>query len=418
MAVDTPAKIAVLGAGPMGLEAALYARFLGYDVDIFEQGQIADQVRRWGHVRMFTPFRMNASPLGLAAIAAHDHAYRPPEPEAFLTGSELVERYLQPLAQTDLLVDHLRLQTRVRAIGRETVLKDRPIGGTAREHLRFRLIVESETEEQDVEADVVIDATGTYGQPRWLGAEGIPCVGERAFQSRIEYHLPDIASQSARYAGKHTLVLGSGYSAATAIVDLATLAAEASDTHITWLTRSARESPIITIANDPLVARSELSARANRIAAEDARVQHHSACAVRSLHADDGGAIRVEVCGTDLAPITVDQIVALVGYRPDLQFTSELQYETCYATEGPMKLAASLLAESAHDCLSIPASGPEQLVTTEPQFFVIGSKSYGRNPHFLLAHGLEQIKQIFRILGDRDSLDLYTHIDHLLPDES
>ena len=38
MAVDTPAKIAILGAGPIGLEAALYDRYLGYEVDVFERG--------------------------------------------------------------------------------------------------------------------------------------------------------------------------------------------------------------------------------------------------------------------------------------------------------------------------------------------------------------------------------------------
>ena len=73
MAVDTPATIAILGAGPIGLEAALYARFLGYDVIVFERGQVAENVRQWGHVRMFTPFDLNCSPLGKAAIAAQDH---------------------------------------------------------------------------------------------------------------------------------------------------------------------------------------------------------------------------------------------------------------------------------------------------------------------------------------------------------
>ncbi|HVW37886.1 MAG TPA: FAD-dependent oxidoreductase, partial [Pirellulales bacterium] len=48
MAVDTPARIAILGAGPIGLEAALYARYLGYDVDIYERGRAAENLLRWG----------------------------------------------------------------------------------------------------------------------------------------------------------------------------------------------------------------------------------------------------------------------------------------------------------------------------------------------------------------------------------
>src|SRR5213593_4367048 len=122
MAIDTPARLAILGAGPIGLEAALYARFLGYEVVVYERGEIAASVREWGHVRMFTPFGMNHTTLGLAAIRAHDESYGPPADDALLTGSEWVERYLLPLAGTDLLSDHLRLNTVVVAVGKEELL--------------------------------------------------------------------------------------------------------------------------------------------------------------------------------------------------------------------------------------------------------------------------------------------------------
>src|SRR5688572_28845188 len=117
MAIDTPAKLAILGAGPIGLEAALYARFLGYDVVVYDRG-VAESVRQWGHVRMFTPFGMNRTTLGLAAIQAHDESYRPPPDDALLTGHEWIERYLLPLSQTDLLSDHLRLGTSVSGVGK------------------------------------------------------------------------------------------------------------------------------------------------------------------------------------------------------------------------------------------------------------------------------------------------------------
>ena len=63
-------KLAILGAGPIGLEAALVAHSAGYDVKIFERGEIADSVRQWGHVRMFSPFKMNASVEGIALLRA------------------------------------------------------------------------------------------------------------------------------------------------------------------------------------------------------------------------------------------------------------------------------------------------------------------------------------------------------------
>ena len=63
MAIDTPATILIIGAGPLGLETALYARYLGYDVIACEAGDVGSHVKQWEHVEMFSPFSMNASPV-------------------------------------------------------------------------------------------------------------------------------------------------------------------------------------------------------------------------------------------------------------------------------------------------------------------------------------------------------------------
>ena len=221
MAIDTPARIAVLGAGPLGLEAALYGRFLGYDVDIYELGEVADNIRRWGHVQMFSPFALNASALGLAALAAQDEGYRPPEAAALLSGSEYIERYLLPLSQTDLLSDHLHRNTRVTALARRHLLKDQPIGSDPRREAEFMLLLADSDGERLATADVVIDASGTYRTPRWLGAGGMPALGERALRSAIHYHLPDVLGRDRdQFRGQRTLVVGHGYSAATTVVAL------------------------------------------------------------------------------------------------------------------------------------------------------------------------------------------------------
>ena len=67
---DYTPRIAILGAGPIGLEAAIYARYLGFDVAVFDRGTVANNVLQWGHVRMFSPFSMNSSSLGVAALKA------------------------------------------------------------------------------------------------------------------------------------------------------------------------------------------------------------------------------------------------------------------------------------------------------------------------------------------------------------
>jgi glycine/D-amino acid oxidase-like deaminating enzyme len=187
MAVDTPARIAILGAGPIGLEAALYARYLGYDVDLYERGRVAEHLRQWGHVRLFTPFSANSSPLGVAALAAQDTDWKPPAADALLAARELVERYLVPLALSDLLADCLHERSEIVTVGRGALLKG-DLSGEERAEADFRLLLRSHGAageplgDRFATADVVIDATGVFCQHNWLGQGGLPAIGESACQ--------------------------------------------------------------------------------------------------------------------------------------------------------------------------------------------------------------------------------------------
>jgi hypothetical protein len=71
------------------------------------------------------------------------------------------------------------------------------------------------------------------------------------------------------------------------------------------------------------------------------------------------------------------------------------------------KLLADTNKNAPADCLDQVSAGPEALLTPEPDFYVLGAKSYGRSSRFLIAAGLEQIRDLFTIIGDRADLDLY-----------
>ncbi|MCZ6778997.1 MAG: hypothetical protein O7F16_08495 [Acidobacteria bacterium] len=103
----------------------------------------------------------------------------------------------------------------------------------------------------------------------------------------------------------------------------------------------------------------------------------------------------------------VDRVIANVGYRPDRSLYEELQVHECYATQGPMRLAAALLGEGSADCLGQTSHGADSLRNPEPDFFILGAKSYGRNPHFLLTVGHAQIRDAFRAIESDENLDLY-----------
>jgi thioredoxin reductase len=422
MSIDTPARIAVIGAGPIGLETALYARFLGYDVDVYERADVAANVGEWRHVSMFSPFGMNRSSLGLAALNAHDAAYEPPGDDAVLTGGQWCKLYLLPLSETDLLADSVHSHVTVAAVGREGLIKTDDVGSPRRAERPFRILLRDEQDRERIAtADVVIDTSGVYRNPNPLGSGGIPAVGETALRDKIDYWLPDVLGRDReRFARRHTLVVGSGYSAATTFLALFELAELEEGTRVTWATRRElapdAEGPIGRIADDRLPARDGLARAANDLARSgNSHVEFYPKTAVDAIDWDEvRRAFDVRLIGSEERQLQFDFVVAHTGFHPDNSLYRELQVHECYATGGPMKLATQLLAEQSADCLNQPAGGRETLVCPEPNFYILGSKSYGRNSRFLYSAGLDQVRQLFTLIGGREDLDLYAGVRHLM----
>jgi NADPH-dependent 2,4-dienoyl-CoA reductase/sulfur reductase-like enzyme len=154
----TRPHLAILGAGPTGLEAALAAAERGWSFSLYEAaGTVAGNVRAWGHVRLFTPWSMNVS----ARMARHLAAagVEVPSGGRCPTGAELVERLLEPLAALPALAPHLRLGTRVEAVAREGLLKNEQIGTAERGRRPFRLLLAGRGGEEVARAAAVIDCT-------------------------------------------------------------------------------------------------------------------------------------------------------------------------------------------------------------------------------------------------------------------
>jgi len=386
-------RIAILGAGPIGLEAALAAADRGDDFTVYEaSGSVGGHVRRWGHVQMFTPWSMNVSPRMRAALP------QAPATDALPSGGELAAQLLEPVAALPALRDRIRRNTRVLAIGREGLLKHEAIGDARRAARPFRLLIERpDGSEAIAHADVVIDATGTYGNPNRLGDGGIDAVNERAFEDRIERFLPALADQHERWAGQTILLTGCGHSAQTAARALAAFARDAPGTRVVWAVRS--EQPDFgAVADDPLSERASLNAAATELAAgaSDA-VQLRPGYVTEALHERDGRIV-VTLRNGAREEVAVDRILALNGGVGDHALYRQLQVHECYATSGPMNLAAALLGEGGGDCLAVRSHGPETLRNPEPGFFILGAKSYGRNSSFLLQVGWQQVDDVFETL--------------------
>ncbi|HLY32313.1 MAG TPA: FAD-dependent oxidoreductase [Ktedonobacterales bacterium] len=382
------APIAIIGAGSVGLAAAAHLLARGATPLVFEAGpQVGSAIQQWGHVRLFSPWRYLVD--AAAAEMLHAAGWRDPSPDELPTGQELVKRYLQPLAALPGMSPYLRLSSRVVAIARQGYDKMKTAG---REEAPFVLTIqEANGATSQMLASAVIDASGTYATPNPLGANGLPALGEQRLGQRIRYGIPDVlGAERARYAGKRVLVVGSGHSAFNALLDLAQLAQQEPGTRIIWaVRRSSLDQLFGGGANDALPARGQLGQRLQAII-EAETVEIHTGVQIEQARMTKQGVI---VSGGDTSLAPVDRIIAATGFRPDLTLTRELRLELDPAVESPRALAP-LIDPNLHSCGTVPPHGYEELKHPERDYYIVGMKSYGRAPTFLMLTGYEQARSI------------------------
>jgi hypothetical protein len=350
---------------------------------------------------MFSPWRFNVD--RAAAALLKRHGWMAPDPEAFPTGRELARRYLDPLAATPEIAPRLRLGVRVTRIGRFGAGKVRTAG---REALPFEVrTLDREGSEGRVLAGAVIDASGTWTSPAPAGASGLPALGEHAAAEHVRYGMPDVlGAERARYAGRRVLVLGGGDSATGVLLDLAELAAEEPATRITWgrrggdLRRSYGGG-----AADQLPRRGMLGIRLRALVERDA-LRVVAPFAVDGIGRAADSALLVAGEGRDgRLTVEADELIVATGLRPDLSILAELRLDLDPALECPRALGP-LIDPNIHSCGTVRPHGAAELAQPEPDLFIVGMKSYGRAPTFLLATGHEQVRSIAaHLAGDEEA---------------
>jgi thioredoxin reductase len=407
MTTSETLPVVVVGAGPVGLAAAAHLWERGLEPLVLEAGDSpAAAVASWGHVRLFSPWRFDVD--AAARRLLEPTGWVEPDPDGLPTGAELVGEYLEPLAQTSALRGRVEYGTRVVAIGRDGADKTRSIGRDSRPY-RVRTQT-ADGEIHDVLAHAVIDASGTFGQPSPIGTGGLPAPGEAEAAAYLAGPLPDVlGAQRERFAGKHTLVVGMGHSAANSLLSLVDLAEQEPATRITWAIRGASARRLYGGgAADELPARGLLGTRLHA-AVEAGKIALLTRVSIDRLVSGDG---TVRILGTGrrdgadgALDLEVHAIVNATGFRPDLDLLREVRLSLDPVVEAPTELAP-LIDPNLHSCGSVPPHGEKVLAHPDAGFYLVGMKSYGRAPTFLLATGYEQVRSIAAALaGDRAAAD-------------
>ncbi|WP_416809043.1 FAD-dependent oxidoreductase [Bacillus thuringiensis] len=395
--------IAIIGGGPVGLAAAAHLAKHGESFILLEAGEkIGSNILTWGHVRLFSPWQYNIDKAALSLL--EEIGWESSDIEALPTGKEIVEQYLQPIANLPKIKPFIHLNTKVLSIGRKDTDKMKTAN---REKMPFMIYTEKEGVIQVYEARAVLDASGTWGNPNPANSNGIWLKEEQSLKKHIFYGIPDIlGKEQKRYANKRVAVVGSGHSAINALLELAKLKESNPKTEIVWIMRKQRtEEAYGGEKKDALEARGALGSKIHQLV-DEGQVEVITPYKIQYVVGTKKG---MDIVGhqeeQEIKINDVHEMIVNTGNRPNLSMISEIRTSIDSATESVGALAP-LIDPNLHSCGTVRPHGEKELRQPEKDFYIVGAKSYGRAPTFLMATGYEQVRSIVAYLtGDYESAE-------------
>jgi thioredoxin reductase len=390
--------VAIIGAGPVGLAAAAHLTVRNQPFVLFEAGStVASNILSWKHIRVFSPWKYNIDKAARQLLEATD--WVSPDDEALPTGEELFSLYFKPLAALASITPHIHLNSKVISVGRKNIDKMKTAG---RDKLPFVVQVATENGFHQFEAKAVIDTSGTWNSTNPIGSGGVHAIGEVEHASRIFYGIPDILSvHENRYKNKSVLVVGSGHSSINAVLELDKLKQKYPATEIHWALRKKNVRDVYGGQEaDALEARGALGIKIEQLVNDD-RVNVYTPFLIHQIEDKDG---QLSLTGFQndekVALYGIDEIISNTGSRPDFSFLREVRLSIDPSLESASEIA-ELIDPNIHSCGTVRPHGEKELRHPDKDFYIAGSKSYGRAPTFLMATGYEQVRSIVAFIdGD------------------
>ncbi|PLT28190.1 NAD(P)-binding domain-containing protein [Peribacillus deserti] len=392
--------VAIIGGGPVGLAAAAQLIKKGEPFILFEAGSsVGSSILEWGHVRMFSPWQYNIDKAAKELL--EKSGWTSPKEQELPTGRELVENYLVPLNNLPEIKENILLNAKVVGVAKKGLDK---LKTAQRDHAPFQLYVEKDGDTKVFEAKAVIDSSGTWTNPNPILSNGIWTKAEKTLKHRIFYGIPNVQELEERYKNKTVMVIGSGHSAINALLELAALKAKFQDTGIHWVLRKNRVQDVYGgQERDGLPARGELGINIQRLV-ESKQITVHTPFYISSVKELNGTIMVTGESGNEEVSVEgIDEIVVSTGFRPDVTFLNEIRLDMDSAVES-VEALAPLIDPNIHSCGTVRPHGEAELRQPEKDFYIVGMKSYGRAPTFLLATGYEQVRSVVAYLtGDLEA---------------
>jgi thioredoxin reductase len=403
--------VAVIGAGPVGLAAIAHLELRGIPFILFEAGSsVASNILTWKHIRVFSPWRYNIDKAARQLL--DESGWVGPDDDGLPTGEELYNQYFKPFYELPFIKPNIFLNAKVLSVGRKNTDKMKTLG---RENLPFVVQVFHNSEVMNFDTRAVIDTSGTWNSPNPIGSGGVYAIGEVENRDHIFYGIPDIlGDHKNRYKNKRVLVVGSGHSSINAILELDKLKDKFPDTEINWVLRKKNISDIYGgQEKDALEARGALGIKIEQLVVSD-RVNVYTPFQIQQIQKKDG---RLMVIGTQddqkFALPGIDEIISNTGSRPDFSFIREIRLSIDPSLES-VQAIAELIDPNIHSCGTVRPHGEKELRHPDRDFYIAGSKSYGRAPTFLMATGYEQVRSITAAIdGDMEAA---TNVELDLPE--
>jgi hypothetical protein len=375
--VESPATIAVIGGGPMGIETAIYGRFLGYFVSIIEERRVAHRMLDWHDRPLDVEVQQCTTTLGHAAILSQYPEYVRRAPTDRYTGRTYADEYLLPLAKTDLLFDDIHFLSPVSDVSRLQTHIDDAIVSQERCNDEFRIVVQGRHRGTWISrADVVIDCRGQSQKRSGIGPGGGQAIGESELKDAFLKHTPlDRKFEAKQIAGKRICLVGQSVQAAQFAMEFLQHTSGLADTRLHWIVRPdhRHDSTLVTKAIEAF----ENASLSNAVVIESLGVEQ--------MQRTEAGAIKLKLLSQDDTAVELEcDAIAPFTHGRSCNLTTELD-------ERP-------LFEAGHEY---------DFVTREPGFYRLRGGNIEDGAGVGLADGFERIRRLFAMLSGREDLDLY-----------